>query len=44
MAGCTLITRRQKDAAATVDLGFGFIPKNCKRNDIVPVLISQQED
>lgn len=39
-------TCRQKDAAATVDLGFGFIPKpkNCKRNDIIPVLISQQED
>lgn len=41
---CPDQTRRQKDAAATVDLGFGFMPKNCKRNDIVPVLIAQQED
>lgn len=55
MAGCALIrhtdgqtdkdqTRRQEDAAATVDFGFGFLPiRSYKENDIIPVLIGQQE-
>lgn len=37
-------TRRQEDAAATVDLGLGFLPiRSYKENDIIPVLIGRQE-
>lgn len=37
-------THRQEDAAATVDLGLGFLPiRSCKESDIIPVLIEQQE-
>jgi len=50
MAGCVPIIQtemqkcRQEDAAATVDLGLGFLPiRSYKEYDIIPVLIGQQE-